>query len=397
MGKEPTATPRAPRTTSRFTFGRTKHTRTTTDTTTPQPYQSTWHNGLGLIATRALQSLSIIAFVTLVIFALNYLGTLIIPILLALIIASALRPAIVRLQKIGLKPMGATWLTLISAILIAGGIITAIVNAVRNQWPELTQSAGEGLTEVQTLLDDLPWQITDEQIEGFKDTVTSFLTSSQFGSSALAGVSATGTFIAGMFLMFVVLFFFMKDGPQIWEFMLRPFTGEHYERARRVGNKTVVTLGQYVRGTAAVAAVDAIGIGIGLAILKVPLALPLAVIVFLTAFIPLVGATLAGALAALVALVSNGPVAALIVIGIVILVNQLEGNYLQPKIMGKTLSLHPLVILLALTAGTILGGILGAVLSVPVAAVAWGILSVWDGPHTPARFVRAKTHAPVTD
>jgi predicted PurR-regulated permease PerM len=197
-------------------------------------------------------------------------------------------------------------------------------------------------------------------------------------------------FLTGLVLMIVVLFFFLKDGPRIWGFLLRPFEGESLSRARRVGDKAVATLGSYVRGTAAVAAVDAIGIGIGLAILQVPLAVPLAVLTFVLAFIPLVGATVAGILAALVALVANGPLSALLVVGVVVLVNQLEGNFLQPVLMGRALKLHSLVILLALTIGTVVSGILGAILAVPIAAVAWGIVQVWDGPQLPARWARAK-------
>lgn len=138
-----------------------------------------------------------------------------------------------------------------------------------------------------------------------------------------------------------------------------------------VGTRSVGVLGGYVRGTTIVAFVDALVIGIALAILGVPLAFPLALVVFLGAFIPLVGASAAGILAALIALVANGPIVALIVIGIVIGVNQLEGDVLAPIVLGKALSLHPLAILLALTAGTIRAGIIGALLSVPVTAVAW--------------------------
>ena len=190
--------------------------------------------------------------------------------------------------------------------------------------------------------------------------------------------------------MIVVLFFFLKDGPKIWEFLLRPFDGDRYERGKRVGDATVRTLGGYVRGTAIVAAVDAIAIGIGLAIVGVPLVIPLSVLVFLLAFIPLVGATVAGILAALVALVAVGPVEALIVVAIVVVVNQVEGDFLQPVVMGRALRLHPLVILFALTAGTVLAGLTGAVLAVPVAASVWRAIQVWDGPDLPARFARQK-------
>ena len=145
-----------------------------------------------------------------------------------------------------------------------------------------------------------------------------------------------------------------------------------------------------MRGTATVAAVDAVGILIGLLILQVPLAVPLAVLVFLLAFVPIVGATLAGILAALVALVTNGWFVALLVVGVVVVVNQLEGNFLQPFLMGRTMKLHAFVVLIALTVGTVLSGIVGAVLAVPITAVAWGIVQVWDGPHTPARWARPK-------
>ncbi|HLS02202.1 MAG TPA: AI-2E family transporter, partial [Beutenbergiaceae bacterium] len=159
---------------------------------------------------------------------------------------------------------------------------------------------------------------------------------------------------------------------------------------KRIGRNAVMTMGGYARGTAIIAAADAVGIGIGLAILGVPLALPLTVIVFLTAFIPLLGAVAASALAALVALVAKGPITALIVILLAIAVNQLEGNLLQPVVMSRSVNLHALAILVALTAGTILGGIIGALLAVPVAAVVWRIISVWNGEDDPAKPMRAK-------
>jgi len=248
----------------------------------------------------------------------------------------------------------------------------------------------DGVAELQESLTALPVQVSPEQIEDARAAVTDFLTSSSFGASAAAGVSATANFLTGFVLMLVVLFFFLKDGPRIWEFLLRPFEGEPYARARRVGTRTVSTLGGYVRGTAVVAAVDAVGIGVGLLVVGVPLAVPLAVLVFLLAFIPLVGATLAGVLAALVTLVANGWADAIVVVAIVVVVNQLEGDLLQPVVMGRSLRLHPLVILVALTVGTVVAGITGAVLAVPVAASIWGAVQVWNGEDQPARPARQK-------
>ncbi|KQQ64632.1 hypothetical protein ASF63_16775 [Microbacterium sp. Leaf320] len=349
-----------------------------------------WSRGLGLAATRSLQTLAVLALVAVGVLVITQLSLVFIPVTIALILASAIHPLVALMRRKGVPSILATWIALIGIIAILGGIVWVIVLTVRSQWDDLVESTTDGIAQVTAWLGTLPFDISAIDLDDVWASAGEFLTSASFGRGALAGVSATASFFTGLALMIVVLFFFLKDGPRIWEFLLRPFTGTNYERARRIGDKTVDVFGGYIRGTSIVAAADALGIGIGLAILQIPLAIPLAVIVFLTAFIPLVGATAAGILAALVALVTHGPVAALIVVGIVVLVNQLEGNFLQPVVMARSLKLHALVILLALTTGTILGGIVGAVLSVPIAAVAWGIITVWDGPHTPARPFRKK-------
>lgn len=315
----------------------------------------------------------------LAVWALVQVKLLVIPVLIALILAAAASPLVGWLRRY-MPPILAAWVTLLGGIVVLGGIITAIVFAVRNQWASLAQSATEGFDDLLAWVETLPIPIDPQQVEDARDSIIEFLTSAEFGRNAVAGVSAAAEVITGALLLLVVLFFFLKDGDRIWAFFMRPFSGSHLERGRRVGVTSVKVLGGYVRGTAIIAFVDAAFIGIGLAILQVPLALPLAVIVFLGSFIPLVGATVAGILAALVALVANGPIVALIVVAIVIVVNQLEGDLLQPVVMAQSLKLHPLVILIALTAGTILAGIVGAVLAVPLAAVGWAIIKVWDAP-----------------
>ncbi|MCW4457279.1 AI-2E family transporter [Microbacterium sp. MPKO10] len=355
-----------------------------------RPLRTLWTDGFGSIATRCVQIIAVLAVVGVAVYGLMQLSLVLIPVILALIFASAFNPLMSFMRRKGVPSLLGTIIALLGSLAIIAAVVWLIVWTVRSQWDELIDSANNGISQLQTYFEHLPFSIDQEQIDSVRDTVVDFVTSSQFGSGAIAGVSATASFFTGLVLMMVVLFFFLKDGPAIWEFVLRPFEGEHYERARRIGDKTVSTLGGYARGTSIVAAADAIGIGIGLAILQVPLAIPLAVIVFLTAFIPIVGATLAGILAALVALVTNGPLAAVIVIAIVVLVNQLEGNFLQPVVMGRSLKLHALVILLALTVGTILGNIVGAVLAVPIAAVAWGIVTVWNGEDEPAKPFKQK-------
>ncbi|OJU45635.1 MAG: AI-2E family transporter [Microbacterium sp. 69-7] len=357
---------------------------------------SLWADAFGALAIRAVQIIVVVALAAGIIWGIRQLTVVTIPLVIALILASAFAPLMAWLRGRGIPSFVATLITLFAIALVLTAVGWLIVWAVRDQWDELATQAQGGFTDLMAWAGTLPFQIDHAQIDGWLTALTDFVTSAQFGSGALAGVSAVANFITGLVLMVVMLFFFLKDGPQMWAFLLRPFRGEPYQRALRVGDKTVTVLGSYVRGTATVAAVDAVGILIGLLILQVPLALPLAVLVFLLAFIPIVGATLAGILAALVALVANGWVVALLVVGVVVLVNQLEGNLLQPVLMGRSMQLHAFVILIALTAGTVLGGIVGAVLAVPITAVAWGIVQVWDGPHTPARWARPHRREAIT-
>jgi predicted PurR-regulated permease PerM len=347
-----------------------------------------WRDTFGWLATRSLQIIIVLVLVVGIVWGMRELSTVFIPIVLALIFASTFWPVTKWLREHRVPSALAAAIELIGILLLLTGVGWLVTWAVRGEWDELSSSAREGFEQLVEWSHTLPFSIDQAQLLEWRDQLLDWVTSANVGAGALAGVGVVANFVTGLVLMVVVLFFFLKDGPAIWRFLLRPFRGEGLARAERVGEKTVGTLGSYVRGTASVAFVDAVGIGIGLVILQVPLALPLAVLVFLLSFIPLVGATVAGALGALVALVANGPLSAVLVIGVVVLVNQLEGNFLQPVLMGRALKLHALVILLALTIGTVLAGILGAVLAVPIAAVVWGIIKVWDGPDLPAKWAR---------
>ena len=351
---------------------------------------SLWADGFGRVGIRSLQVILVVIVLAGIIFAGQQLTLVTIPLALALILACAFAPVMGWMRRRGVPSVLATVLALLGILVILGAVAWLIVTAVRDQWDELAAQAADGVLSVVDWVRTLPFAPDQEQLDEWLAALLEFVQSAQFGSGALAGVGAVANFVAGLVLMVTILFFFLKDGPQLWEFVLRPFRGEHYVRARRIGDKTVGVLGSYVRGTATVALVDAVGILIGLLILQVPLAVPLAVLVFLLAFIPIVGATLAGILAALVALVANGWVNALIVVGVVVLVNQLEGNFLQPFLMGRSMKLHAFVILIALTVGAVLGGIVGAVLAVPITAALWGAVQVWDGPDLPARWARPK-------
>ena len=375
---------------------------------TPQA-KGPWRDAMGLLATRSIQIIAVALLLVAIVFGLRQLTVVVIPVILALVFAAAFEP-LMRWLRARMPSVLATIIVLLGIVVVIGGVGWAIVRAVVAQWPDLYQSATDGVNQIVAWINDLPlaqqWLGDDPASAAFEvpfdeiwSTVQGFLSSSgvgaTIGSGAVAGVGAVASFLTGLVLMVVILFFFLKDGPIIWNFVLRPFHDEWDGRMKRVGSKTIDTLGAYVRGTAGVAAADAVGIGIGLFILGIPLALPLTLLVFILAFIPIVGATLAGILAALVALVDggfmeNGLLAAVIVVGVVVLVNQLEGNFLQPVLMGRALKLHSLVILVALTIGTVTTGILGAILAVPLTAVAWGIVQVWEGDSLPAKWARKK-------
>jgi predicted PurR-regulated permease PerM len=338
---------------------------------------SPWRDPLGRAGSRCAQILLILALVSLAVYALLQIRLLLIPVLIALILTAAIGPAVNMLRRAGLPDVPATLLAFLALLVVLAATGTLIVLAVRSQWEKLVAATAAGLDQFDSFLLNGPFSVSQEQLAQGRQALVDFAASAQARSSALSGLSVATEFFAGTALMIIVLFFFLKDGARIWDFLLRPFSGPQEDKLRRAGKRTLEVLGSYVRGTATIALIDATAIGIALLVLQVPLAVPLAMIVFLGAFIPLVGATVAGVLAVLVALVTRGPIVALIVVVVVIAVNQLENHLLQPVVMARSLKLHALVILFSLTAGTILAGIIGAVLAVPLAAVAWAVLQVW--------------------
>ena len=248
------------------------------------------------------------------VFALLQIRLLVIPVLIALILAAAIMPFVNLLKRRGLPASAATAVAFVALLAVLAGVTTVIVASIRSQWGDLASQASSGLDELQSFLLNGPIPVDGEQIEQARAAIVEFAASSQVRSGAITGLSVITEFLAGASLMVVILFFFLKDGAAIWNFFLRPYTGAREAKLRRSGARTIQVLGDYVRGTAIVALVDTVAIGTALLVLQVPLAIPLAIIVFIGAFVPIVGATVAGILAALVALVANGPVVALIVV-----------------------------------------------------------------------------------
>jgi putative heme transporter len=314
--------------------------------------------------------LGVLLLVAVIGWVLSLVPLVVVPLVLALFPATLLVPVAGWLRRIGAPAALAAIGSILLGLLLIGVIIGAMVPLVVSQAPELAESAAGGLEEVERFLEDGPLGLDLGGLDGVVDMVQEQLgEAGELAPQALAAAVVAFEVIAGILLLFVVLFFYLKDGRRLADGVLSVVPRRHRSRARRLADRSWDTLGKYFRGQMLVALVDAIGIGIGLVILGVPLALPLAVLVFFGGLFPIVGAVVTGALAVLVALADQGLTTGLIVLGIVLAVQQLESNVLEPVILGKAIHLHPLVILVSITTGAVLFGILGAFLAVPVAAV----------------------------
>lgn len=303
---------------------------------------------------------------------LEKLWVVVLPVLLAIVVATVLWPPTRALTKRGVPPAGAASITLLVAFALFGGVIALIVPSVVDQAPELANKATEGIQQVQDWLKGPPINLQDEQIDTAIHAVTSKVQESgtAIASGVFSGVTTAGSMIVTLGLVLVLAFFFVKDGPRFIPWLHSVGGGRAGRHLEEVLTRMWDTLGGFIRTQALVSLIDAVFIGAGLLILGVPLAPVLAIITFIGGFVPIVGAFVAGALAVLVALVANGLTTALIVLAIILAVQQIEGNVLQPVLQSKSMKLHAVVVLLAVAAGSSLFGIVGAFLAVPVAAVA---------------------------
>lgn len=305
-------------------------------------------------------------------FGVARLSSVIIPLVVALFPAAVLYPLTRRLKDMGVPSGAAAAIVLVVTLGIVGGVGAVIAPLLADQLGDLSDTVREGFDQVDRFLASGPFGLEPIRLDDLIDQVTEGLQSSMGG--AAAGNAALGVAVAlfsgatSVLLTLIVLFFYLKDGPSIGSWIRSLFPTALHGDVERVGDIMWRTIGGYIQGQLIVAFVDAVFIGLGLWILGVPLAVPLAVIVFFGGLFPIVGATLSGMLAALVALATNGVVTAVLVVGVVLLVQGLEGNLLQPLILGRALELHPMAIIIALATGGFLLGILGAFLAVPVAA-----------------------------
>lgn len=305
------------------------------------------------------------------IWLLRYVSFLIIPVMVAALLAGLLMPVVRWLTKHKVPRGLAVAIAEIGLIAIVVAALTLVGRQIYSGFQDLWTQALRGVQTLQIWLSDGPLHLTTDQIDGYLKQAGQSLenNSSSILSGALSFGSGAGHFGAGLILALFILIFFLLEGERIWMFLVGLLPRTARVASNGAGRKGWLSMVSYVRVQVFVAFVDAVGIGVGAAIIQVPLALPLGVLVFLGSFIPIVGALVTGAVAVLIALVANGPINALIMLIIVLVVQQAESHILQPLVMGKAVSLHPVAVILAVAAGSFLAGIPGALFAVPLLAV----------------------------
>ncbi|WP_347058243.1 AI-2E family transporter [Blastococcus sp. HT6-30] len=325
--------------------------------------------GLRTAAAWSWRLIVVLAGFYLLLWAAAHVAVVVVPVIVALLLAALLQPGATALVRHGWPRGLAASAMLLVGLAVVAGIITLVVERFTAGFTDLAAQVSQGLEEVESFV-VRTFPITANQLEDAVGELQDFLVSNEesLATGAITTATTVGEVFTGIVLALFTLFFFLKDGRSIWLWLVGLFPREARAYLDEAGRRSWRTLISYVRATVAVALVDAVGIGIGLAILGVPLVIPLAALVFLGAFIPIIGSFLAGSVAVLVALVSVGPIKALIALAIVVLVMQLEGHVLQPLLLGRAVHVHPLAVVLSIAAGLLIGGIFGALIAVPTVA-----------------------------
>ena len=318
----------------------------------------------------AWRLLVIFAAIVALLWVVTKVELIVVPVALATMLTALLLPAVDFLDRRSLPRGVAVALVLLGGIAIVGGILSFVITQFIDGVPALAKQVTASIEGVSDWLQHGPLEISPDQIDQARKSAIDALQNNQekLTTGALSTASTLTEIVTGALLVLFTLIFVLHGGRNIFAFVTKIVPVGVRERARDAGRAGFRSLIGYVRATFLVALVDAVGIGTGLAIMGIPLALPLASLVFLGAFIPLVGAVIAGFLAVVVALIAKGWIFALITLGLIIAVQQLEGHVLQPLVMGRAVSIHPLAVVLAIAAGGVLAGIVGALLAVPTVA-----------------------------
>ncbi|GHF37297.1 putative PurR-regulated permease PerM [Amycolatopsis bartoniae] len=315
--------------------------------------------------------LLIIAAIGVIFYILGYLSAVAIPVGIALLVSALFAPLVGRLVRWHVPRGLATLIAIVVGLIVVGGVLTLVITTLTASLPQLQEQISASLARINDWLQRGPLHLSHDQLQQMLNKTIGAINgnSAELASRALSTATTIGTILTQALLALFTLIFFLYSGPQVWSFLLRIVPHEVRDQADVAGRRGFASLVSYVRATVAVACVDAICIGVGIWIVGVPLAVPLAALIFIGAFVPIIGAVASGAVAVLIALVAKGFVAALIVLAILIGVMQLESHVLQPFLLGRAVRLHPLAVVLAIAVGVEVSGITGALLAVPILAV----------------------------
>lgn len=328
------------------------------------------------------------------------LRQVVIPVAVALLFTALLEPVVNWLTGHRVPRWLATLVVLVTGLALMGGLLTLVIQAFVSGLPDLQAQVLSSVEQIRVWLLHPPFGLPPVNLQSVLDSVSRSLSRNRYAitSGALSTAVTLGQYLTGAALALFALIYFLYGGRSMWRFLLGAVPRPVRARVDIAGQRSFASLGGFIRATVLVAVVDAAGIGIGLLVVGAPLVVPLAALTFLAAFIPVIGAVVSGVVAVLVVLVAKGGVAALIVLGVVIGVQQLEGNVLQPLLMGRAVELNGMAVVLAVAVGSVLAGIAGALLSVPLlAALNAGIRALTSGDAEPDDSEAAGSAVPLAD
>jgi predicted PurR-regulated permease PerM len=300
----------------------------------------------------------------------SLLYVVIVPFAAAILLSALLQPLTARLRRAGLGSMSATWCTLLLAFVVIGGVVWLVTARIEADYPALVSQVQHTTTQIQDWLASSPLHVKTGSLGRISNNVVNYLSQhrSAIEGAALTGGRILAELLAGIVLCFFISFFLIKDGDRIWAWAISGFHGERGRRVNLAGHAAWQAVVYYVRGTVVIAAIHAVVMAITLGVIGAPLVVPLAVFMFIAAFIPIVGVLIAGTVALLVVLAAKGLVAAVVVLAVMVVMSQVEGHLLQPQVVGKMVQLHPLAVILVLAVAGVVAGIAGALVAVPITA-----------------------------
>jgi predicted PurR-regulated permease PerM len=317
----------------------------------------------------AWRFLVIVAAVAVIGFGMRYVSEVLVPVVVGVLLTALLVPVTNGLQRLRMPRGPAAGITVLGTVVVVAGLLTLVGAQIVVGFSDLSTQVREGIRELRDMV-RFNLNISDQQITDAFNQLRDSITSGGALGQRAAEVGTTAThLVAGLFIALFCLFFFLYQGDQIWAWLVRLFPLQARAKVDSSGRKAWVSLTAFVRATIVVAAVDAVGIAFGAAALGLPLVSAIGILVFVASFVPVVGALVSGAVAVLVALVAKGPLVAVLMLAIVIAVQQLEAHVLQPFLLGRAVSVHPLAVILAIATGVVVAGIVGALVAVPTAAV----------------------------